>query len=79
MTQAMRDSHRDYDGQGVFVDFNSLDYQDCWVTGGPNATCPYLGATTQEDDLKKKTVLVSLQLKYHLQIQPEMDANIWVF
>ena len=79
LTQAMRDSHRDYDGQGVFVDFNSLDYQDCWVTGGPNATCPYLGATTQEDDLKKKTVLVSLQLKYHLQIQPEMDANIWVF
>jgi len=26
---------------GVWIDFNSLDQPDCWVTGGPNATCPY--------------------------------------
>jgi hypothetical protein len=59
LTQAMRDSHRDYDGNGVWVDFNSLDYQDCWVTGGPNATCPYKQTSTGEYDLKKNTVLVS--------------------
>ena len=55
----MRDAHRDYDGHGVFVDFNSLDYKDCWVSGGPNATCPYKDTTSEADDLKKKTVLAS--------------------
>lgn len=26
---------------GVWINFNSLDYQDCWVTTGVNGTCPY--------------------------------------
>ena len=59
LTQAIRDSHRDYDGHGVWVDFNSLNYQDCWVSGGPNATCPYKDNVSYADDLRKKTVLVS--------------------
>ncbi|KAI9846594.1 MAG: hypothetical protein M1837_003835 [Sclerophora amabilis] len=29
---------------GVWVDFNSIDLAACWVTGGPNAPCPYLGS-----------------------------------
>lgn len=58
LTQAMRDNHRDYDGHGVWVNMNSLDFEDCWVTGGPNATCPYRGPQDQEDDLKERTVLV---------------------
>lgn len=28
-------------GGGVWVDFNSLDVSGCWVTGGPDTTCPY--------------------------------------
>ncbi|KIW24724.1 uncharacterized protein PV07_10419 [Cladophialophora immunda] len=33
----------DSDGilSGVWINFNSLDQADCWVLGGPNATCPY--------------------------------------
>lgn len=29
------------ESSGIWVNFNSLDVQSCWVTGGPNATCPY--------------------------------------
>lgn len=59
LTQAMRESHRDYDGHGAWVDFNSLDVGGCWVTGGPNATCPYTATLAQEDDFKKRVILVS--------------------
>ena len=31
---------------GVWVNFNSLDVQDCWTARGPNATCPYSGSRT---------------------------------
>jgi hypothetical protein len=58
LAQAMRNSRRDYDGQGVWVDFNSLDYKSCWVTGGPNATCPYSDTLQQDDDLQKRVILV---------------------
>ena len=54
----MRASHRDFDGQGAWIDFNSLDVKDCWTSGGPNATCPYSDSLAQQDDLKKKFVLV---------------------
>lgn len=27
---------------GVWLNFNSLDYEGCWVTTGANGTCPYL-------------------------------------
>lgn len=33
---------------GVWIDFNSLDQDNCWVTGGPNATCPYNGDDAEE-------------------------------
>lgn len=59
LNQAMKDSHRDYDGHGAWVDFNSLDVKTCWTTGGPNATCPYSATLAQEDDLKKRVILVS--------------------
>lgn len=37
----------------IWLNFNSLDEQACWVTGGPSATCPYSAA-----DRQKRTVLV---------------------
>jgi hypothetical protein len=55
----MRNNRRDYDGHGVWIDFNSLDYQGCWTSGGPNATCPYLQDPDDVDHLDKKTILVS--------------------
>ncbi|KUJ10251.1 uncharacterized protein LY89DRAFT_626680 [Mollisia scopiformis] len=58
LSQAMEDNHRDYDGHGAWVDFNSLDVKGCWTTGGPNATCPYSATLAQEDDLKKRIILV---------------------
>jgi hypothetical protein len=62
LAQAMRNSHRDYDGHGAWVDFNSLDYKSCWVTGGPNATCLYSTSLRQEDDLQKRIILVCFPL-----------------
>jgi hypothetical protein len=59
LTQAMRSSHQEYDGHGVLVDFNSLDFSGCWVTGGPNATSPYGESLASQDDLKRKVILVS--------------------
>ena len=56
---AMRDSRRDFDGHGAWVDFNSLEEDGCWTTGGPNATCPYLLHQNSENDLQKKYILVS--------------------
>ncbi|KAH0556515.1 hypothetical protein GP486_005597, partial [Trichoglossum hirsutum] len=32
-------------GGVVWIDFNSIDMEGCWVTGGPNATCPYFDDT----------------------------------
>jgi hypothetical protein len=42
--QAIQSANRDYDQNGVWVDFNSLDTADCWVSGS-NTTCPYLQTT----------------------------------
>jgi hypothetical protein len=39
----------------VWVNFNSLDIGACWVTTGPNGTCPYF---VDEEALRKRTVLV---------------------
>ncbi|KAI9731168.1 MAG: hypothetical protein M1834_005361 [Cirrosporium novae-zelandiae] len=50
---AMLNSKQDIDA--VWVDFNSLDAQGCWVTGGANASCPYESDDTQ---LKDRTILV---------------------
>jgi hypothetical protein len=43
------------DGSGVWLNFNSLDIEACWVTTGPNGTCPHF---VDEEALRKKTVLV---------------------
>jgi len=56
--QAMTTNRRDFDGHGAWVDFNSLDTEGCWTSGGPNATCPYTEAVGTKDDLQKKYVLV---------------------
>lgn len=58
LTQAMRRSDRDFDGHGAWVDFNSLDVEGCWTTGGPNATCPYREAVGEQNDLEKRVILV---------------------
>lgn len=42
-------------GKGVWIDFNSLDVQACWVSGGPNATCPYY---LNDASIQRRTVLV---------------------
>ncbi|KIW96158.1 uncharacterized protein Z519_03225 [Cladophialophora bantiana CBS 173.52] len=36
-----RDDGSDGILSGVWINFNSLDQANCWVLGGPNATCPY--------------------------------------
>ncbi|KAJ5651418.1 uncharacterized protein N7484_005141 [Penicillium longicatenatum] len=41
----------------IFLDFNCIDITSCWVTGGPQATCPYANNPQQ---LERKTVLVSV-------------------
>ncbi|KAI9880104.1 MAG: hypothetical protein M1830_005349 [Pleopsidium flavum] len=41
--------------KGVWVDFNSLDVQACWVSGGPNATCSYY---LNDASIQRRTVLV---------------------
>ncbi|KAL4780793.1 hypothetical protein BJX76DRAFT_337024 [Aspergillus varians] len=40
----------------VWIDFNSIDTETCWVNGGPDATCPY---TSDPDQLERRTVLVA--------------------
>lgn len=50
--------NRDFDGNGVWIDFNSLDVEGCWNTGGANATCPYENSSGSSDNLRKRTILV---------------------
>ncbi|PWY74381.1 lectin C-type domain protein [Aspergillus heteromorphus CBS 117.55] len=40
----------------VWLDFNSIDVESCWVTGGPNVDCPYASDPQQ---LERRTVLVA--------------------
>ncbi|KAF7594079.1 Maintenance of telomere capping protein 6 [Aspergillus hancockii] len=40
----------------IWLDFNSRDIASCWVTGGPEASCPYASDPKQ---LQKRTVLVA--------------------
>ncbi|KAH7391519.1 hypothetical protein BKA64DRAFT_677830 [Cadophora sp. MPI-SDFR-AT-0126] len=58
LTLAMRRSERDFDGHGAWVDFNSLDVEGCWTTGGPNATCPYKEAVGKKNELNRREILV---------------------
>lgn len=41
----------------VYVNFNSIDVTSCWVSGGPDATCPYAANPQQ---LERKTVIVAV-------------------
>ncbi|EXJ95144.1 hypothetical protein A1O1_00263 [Capronia coronata CBS 617.96] len=43
---------------GVWINFNSLDQVDCWVTGGPNATCPYTG--NEEGDHQRQVLIPTI-------------------
>ncbi|KIY00486.1 uncharacterized protein Z520_04171 [Fonsecaea multimorphosa CBS 102226] len=36
-----RDDDSDGILSGVWINFNSINQPNCWVLGGPNATCPY--------------------------------------
>ncbi|KAE8145990.1 hypothetical protein BDV25DRAFT_163435 [Aspergillus avenaceus] len=40
----------------IWLDFNSRDITSCWVTGGPDAQCPYASDPGQ---LRRRTVLVA--------------------
>ncbi|KAA8650772.1 hypothetical protein EYZ11_007622 [Aspergillus tanneri] len=40
----------------LWIDFNCLDVASCWITGGPDANCPYASDPQQ---LQKRTVLVA--------------------
>ncbi|KAF7509427.1 hypothetical protein GJ744_007990 [Endocarpon pusillum] len=42
------------DGSGVWLNFNSLDTEACWVANQQNGSCPYF----DEDALRQRTVLV---------------------
>lgn len=52
-------THRDDDSDsiltGVWINFNSLDKPDCWVTSGPNATCSY---SDYEEEERQREVLI---------------------
>lgn len=53
LTLALRASAKDL-SRGVWVDFNSLQVQGCWTTGGSTATCPYAEDVVNSD----RTILV---------------------
>ncbi|EAW14115.1 Lectin C-type domain protein [Aspergillus clavatus NRRL 1] len=40
----------------IWLDFNSLDVASCWVTGGPESSCPYVADPHQ---LERRAVLVA--------------------
>lgn len=52
---ALNLSSDDGASSGIWVNFNSLDVQSCWVTGGPNATCPYYD--DDEDNERRQIVI----------------------
>lgn len=60
---AVRRNARDYDGNGVLVDLNSLDTRGCWVRG-VNSSCPYDGDVEQADKLAKQKILVCDSLSF---------------
>jgi len=65
LTQAMKRSGRNFDlKSGAWVDFNSLDYEGCWVTGGPNVTCPYRFIEGMEDGMERTKILVRIPILY---------------
>lgn len=41
--------------EGVWINFSSLDIQDCWTTEGANATCPY---ADNGEEVQQRNVLI---------------------
>ncbi|RVX75740.1 hypothetical protein B0A52_00096 [Exophiala mesophila] len=41
--------------EGVWINFNSLDFPNCWTSGGPNATCPYVDTSSEQ---RQRNVLI---------------------
>lgn len=41
----------------IYINFNSIDITSCWVSGGPDALCPYASNPQQ---LERKAVLVAV-------------------
>lgn len=63
-------------GRGrVWVDFNSLDTLGCWVTGGPNATCPYRNGGVEEDELSRRIILVSPLIDLPFFVRPAKNGR----
>jgi hypothetical protein len=56
--QAVRSADREYDQNGVWVDFNNLDTAGCWVSGS-NSTCPYAPASGLQAVQHTRNVVVS--------------------
>ena len=48
-------SSGDANSSGIWVNFNSIDVQSCWVTGGVNASCPYY---EDKDADERRTIVV---------------------
>ena len=43
------------DRTGIWINLNSLDVQDCWVTSGPNGSCTY---QSDQDERHSREVLI---------------------
>ena len=54
-SRSASDSDAELREKGVWINFNSLDVQDCWTSGGPNATCPY---TDNGEEVRQRNVLI---------------------
>lgn len=65
--QAVQSANRDYDQNGVWVDFNSLDTAGCWVSGG-NSTCPYAPTSGLQAIQHTRNVVVSSLREHEIQI-----------
>lgn len=44
-----------YDKHNVWIDFNSFDVPTCWISGGPEAQCPY---DTSESHVERRTIVI---------------------
>jgi hypothetical protein len=61
LAKALQDSGIEFDsGSGAWIDFNSLDYEGCWVVGGPDERCPYVEDPELADELHRKQILVCI-------------------
>jgi hypothetical protein len=62
LAQVMRDSGYNLGGTSVLIDLNSLDVRGCWVTGGANATCPYIAVVDPQRIILVPTIAAIIVL-----------------